>query len=230
MPDSGLNLDEFDLDIESSKSSTSKGKSSPKEDSKPKSNRPEIPKVREEERLFVEYLVKELKKNWDRASGILTNLKNSKVFDITGDPSENKNIIGNLHRDFEQEVFHGVEDISSKFKEITAFPKTITSYSMYYNKSQKDKLLLVGNDRAKLDMILSWEMQSGISNQLKKFGKMMSELMYLINQKSASGLLKSLNPQQHKLFEDAKTSALFCLGEVDALRRLVEKWQAVNFE
>ncbi len=229
MPD-GLDLDDFDLDIDSS---SSVSKSSPRKDSETKekaNSGVKIPTVREEERAFIQYIVKDLEKNWHRANGVLTNLKNSKVFDITGDPSENKNIIGNIQRDFEQEVLHGIDNILAKYKEITTYPKSISSYTMNYNRVQKDKLLLAVTDRAKLDMILSWEMQSNIVNQLKNFGKKMSELMYLINEKSASGLIKALNPQQQKLFEDAKTSALFCLGEVDSLRRNVEKWQAVKFE
>lgn len=224
MTEDGLNLDDFDLDIDSS---TSSSKSEHKEKEK---SGVKIPAVREEERAFIQYIVKELEKNWHRANGVLTNLKNSKVFDITGDPSENKNIIGNIQRDFEQEVLQGIDNILAKFKEITTYPKSISSYTMNYNRIQKDKLLHAITDRAKLDMILSWEMQSNILNQLKNFGKKMSELMYLINEKSASNLIKALNPQQQKLFEDAKTSALFCLGEIDSLRRNVEKWQAVKFE
>lgn len=228
MPD-GLNLDDFDLDIDSTASSRSPVQKSAEKVEKVDTG-VKIPAVREEERPFIQYLVKELEKNWNRANGILTNLKNSKVFDLTGDPSENKNIVGNIQRDFEQEILSGIDNILTKFKEITTYPRSVSSYTMNYNRIQKDKLLLAITDRAKLDMILSWEMQSNILNQLKKFGKKMSELMYLINEKASSGLLKTLNPQQQKLFEDAKTSALFCLGEVDTLRRNVEKWQAVKFD
>ncbi len=227
MPD--LNLDDFDLDIQSSVSRSKEPGTSEKPESESKSTI-KIPATRDEERVFIQFVVKELEKNWDRASGVLTNLKNSKVFEITGDPSENHNIMGNLQRDFEQEILHGIDTIVAKYKELTTYPKSISSYSMNYNRAMKDKLQTFVTDRAKLDYILSLEMQATVLNQLNKFGKMMSELMFLINQKTASGTLKTLNHHQQKMFDDAKTSSLFCLGEIDQLRRAIEKWQMVKYE
>ncbi|MCB1141170.1 MAG: hypothetical protein H7A24_01735 [Leptospiraceae bacterium] len=218
----GMNLDDFDLNIETTKSTSGQTK----EETVVSTGKEIIPPTnREEEKLFIQDILKLLLKNWDRINAALTNLKNSKIFDITGDPSENRNIIANIQRDFEQDIYDQIEKLEYKHKEISSHPKSLSFYTLNYTKLQKEVLKGILNDKGKMDQILSWEMQLGFTNFVSKFGKMISELLNLMNMKTTQGHIKALNSAQQQMFEDAKQVSVMCIQDIDIIRRNVEEWK-----
>lgn len=177
-----------------------------------------------DERRYIFDLLKCIEKNKDRIISTLLNVQNSRVFDITGDPSENKNVISNFNRDFESEIFRIIEGFQNRFKEITAFPKATHHYSMNYTVIQKDFLTSLESDKHRLDYILRWEMQEPCLILIKKFAKMVTNVLTVLNAKSEEQV-KSLSYQQQTLFKDSKSAAVYCLNDLDFLKRSIENWK-----
>ena len=163
----------------------------------------------------------------DRILSTLANVKNSRIFELTGDPSENKNIVSNFTREFESEVFHILENLHNRFKEITSFPKSINHYSMNYSYVQKDFLATLENDKLRLDYVLRWEIQEPSLLLVKKFAKMVIDLLGVLNKKEEDQI-KTLSFQNQTLFRDSKSAALYCLNDLDFLKRSIENWIRSN--
>lgn len=177
-----------------------------------------------DERRYIFDLLKNIEKNKDRIVSTLLNVQNSRVFELTGDPSENKNIVSNFTRDFESEVFRIIENFQNRFKEITSYPKTTHHYSMSYSLAQKDFLSGLESDKQRLDYILRWEMQEPALILIKKFAKMVTNVLTVLNAKEEDQI-KTLSYQQQTLFRDSKTAALYCLNDLDFLKRSIENWK-----
>ncbi|HMV41073.1 MAG TPA: hypothetical protein PK079_08195 [Leptospiraceae bacterium] len=182
------------------------------------------PRSAADERRYIFDLLKAIDKNKDRVVSILTNVQNSRIYELTGDPSENKNIISNFTREFEGDIFRILENLQNKFKEITSFPKTTHHYSMNYTVLQKDFLAKLETDKAKFDYILRWDFQEPTLILIKKFAKMVTDLLNVLNKKEEDQI-KTLSFQQQTLFRDAKIAGVYCLNDLDFLKRSVESWK-----
>lgn len=180
-----------------------------------------------DDKRYIFDLLKCIDKNKDRILSTLANVKNSRIFELTGDPSENKNIISNFTREFESEIFRILENLQNRFKEISSFPKSINHYSMNYTLSQKDFLSGLENDKSRLDYILRWEVQEPSLLLVKKFAKMVTDLLGVLNKKEEDEI-KTLSFQNQTLFRDSKSAAVYCLNDLDFLKRSIEKWIRSN--
>ncbi|MCX7999485.1 MAG: hypothetical protein N3A69_11140 [Leptospiraceae bacterium] len=217
MPQEGFNLDDFDLDISSTNFELNSSNS--------KSKEVKIPTNYEDEKNFVKQLLSRLEKNVERVETILTNLKYSRAFELGDESSQNKNSLENTAKELEELGEKELEELKQFLKDFTTMPRAISSYANRYTPVQKEKLRLKPTETEKYQLIFEWEMQEKLFEYLKNFGKLMIELMNLMNQKSSSGDLKVLDYRSQKMFEDAKTASLFAMGEIDQIRREVEKWK-----
>lgn len=216
-PDSGDSEDAFgdiDLNIENTTSVTKKTFD----------NSLVSPVSLADERRYIFDLLKCIEKNKDRIVSILLNVQSSRIFELTGDPSENKNVISNFTRDFESEIFRIIENFQNRFKEITSFPKATHHYSMNYSLAQKDFLTTLETDKLRLDYILRWEMQEPCLLLIKKFAKMVTSVLTVLNTKEEEQI-KTLTYQQQTLFKDSKSAAIYCLNDLDFLKRSIENWK-----
>jgi hypothetical protein len=219
MPDEDLSFDDFDLNIESVPSSREPKPQNPLDKSR------KTPVTELEQQNFAISIQKDIEKNWERLSAIINNLKSSRIFEVTEDTSENHNLIGNVERDFEDEILRGIKLLESRYKELTSQYKPIGSYIANYPRSRKEKLLTYSTEKEKMFCIFAWEMQDEFLSFLNKFSKMLTELMTLMNQRGTSSALKAIHYHGQRMFEDAKTSCLFTMGEIDVLRKDITKWQ-----
>jgi hypothetical protein len=188
-------------------------------------NKLHAPSLISEEKMYISELLKLLQKDKERIISTITNLKNSRIFEFTEDPSENKNILSNFLRDFESEVFRYIEVNQTKYKELVTFPKSINHYSMNYARTQKDLLLSQENDDRRYELILRWEMQDSNLNIIQKFSRLSIELLNILNKKTEQDL-KKLNSIQETQFKDAKTALIFCLDDLSHLRKTLEIWKS----
>ncbi|MBK8396780.1 MAG: hypothetical protein IPL26_16315 [Leptospiraceae bacterium] len=177
-----------------------------------------------DERRYITDLIKSIQKNKDRIVSTLANVKNSRIFELTGEPADSKNTMSNLSREFDSEVYRIIDNLQNRFKEISNFPKSINHYSMNYSLKQKDFLATLENDKIRLDYILRWEMQEPSLLLIKKFAKMVSNLLAVLNTKEDEQI-KSLSFQQQSIFRDSKSAAEYCLNDLDFLKRSVENWE-----
>lgn len=177
-----------------------------------------------DERRYIFDLLKSIEKNKDRIVSTLLNVQNSRAFELTGDPTENKNVVSNFSRDFDSEIFRIIENFQNRFKEITSYPKSTHHYSMNYSLAQKDFLTSLESDKQRLDYILRWEIQEPALLLIKKFAKMVTNVLTVLNAKEEDQL-KTLSYQQQTLFRDSKTAALYCLNDLDFLKRSIENWK-----
>ena len=95
---------------------------------------------------------------------------------------------------------------------------------MNYTVIQKDFLTSLESDKHRLDYILRWEMQEPCLILIKKFAKMVTNVLTVLNAKSEEQV-KSLSYQQQTLFKDSKSAAVYCLNDLDFLKRSIENWK-----
>ncbi|EQA34972.1 hypothetical protein LEP1GSC047_1934 [Leptospira inadai serovar Lyme str. 10] len=159
----------------------------------------------------------------ERIESVLNNIRNSKIFEATGDPSENKNIIGNLNREYDLEFFQKLDKILNYHKELTSFPRSITYYVAKYESGRKQALQSRSGDHEKLQLVIRWEMQEMLLSLTKKLKKMMLDTLNVLNTKNDNHL-KQIAYNQQQMFKDARNALLYCSEDVGALLISLQKW------
>ena len=209
-----ISLDDFDLNIDDSKSEVKIIQND---------NEFKLPTNIADEKFFLSNILKSLSKNKDRITATIVNLKNSRIFELTGDPSENKNILSNISRDFDSDIFRPLENYSNKLKEILTYPKSINHYSMNYTRTQKDLLASLASNETRFEYVLRWELQVNLGVFSNKFSRMTNELLDLLNTKTEMEI-KKLNSIQEQQFRDGKIAIVICLDDLTYLRRIIDLW------
>lgn len=176
------------------------------------------------ERTKIEEMMKELETAKNRINSVLINIKSSRIFEITGDPSENQNIIGNLTRDFDVEAFQILDKLSNYLKELVSFPRAINYYTAKFERSKKDELKNAGNEKEKLNLVIRWEMQEGFTLILDKLKSLTLNLLNVMNLKTDNHL-KQLQYSNQLMFTDAKNASVYCSQDLDRLIRDLENWK-----
>jgi hypothetical protein len=176
------------------------------------------------ERTRIEEMMKELETAKNRINSVLTNIKSSRIFEVTGDPSENQNIIGNLTRDFDVEAFQILDKLSNYLKELVSFPRAINYYTAKFERSKKDELKNAGNEKEKLNLVIRWEMQEGFTLILDKLKSLTLNLLNVMNLKTENHI-KQLQYSNQLMFTDAKNATVYCSQDLDRLIRDLENWK-----
>lgn len=172
----------------------------------------------------IEQMMKELETVKNRINSVLINIKSSRIFEITGDPSENQNIIGNLTRDFDVEAFQNLDKLSNYLKELISYPRAINYYTAKFERSHKDELRDAKSEKEKLDLVIRWEMQEGFTLCLEKLKALILSLLNVLNMKSDTHIKQLQYPNQ-LMFTDAKNAAIYCSQDVERLIRELEEWK-----
>lgn len=172
----------------------------------------------------IEEMMKELEVVKNRINSVLINIKSSRIFEITGDPSENQNIIGNLTRDFDVEAFQNLDKLSNYLKELISYPRAINYYTAKFERSRKDDLREARSEKEKLDLVIRWEMQEGFTLCLDKLKVLILSLLNVLNMKSDTHIKQLQYPNQ-LMFTDAKNAAIYCSQDVERLIRELEDWK-----
>ncbi|RHX85183.1 LIC_10450 family protein [Leptospira stimsonii] len=172
---------------------------------------------------IVEKRISDLMKIKERIHSVLNNLQNSKIFEITGDPSENKNIIGNLNREFDIEFFQKLDKILNYHKELTTYPRSVNYYTAKYESSRKQLLLSKTPDSEKLKLVTLWEMQEMMLGLIQKLKKMVLNTLNVLNTKNDNHI-KQLAYNQQQMFRDSRTALLYCSEDISSLLISLERW------
>ncbi|AOP32763.1 hypothetical protein A0128_02075 [Leptospira tipperaryensis] len=172
---------------------------------------------------IIEKRISDLTKIKERIHSVLNNLQNSKIFEITGDPSENKNIIGNLNREFDIEFFQKLDKILNYHKELTTYPRSVNYYTAKYESSRKQLLQSKTLDSEKLKLVTLWEMQEMMLGLIQKLKKMVLNTLNVLNTKNDNHI-KQLSYNQQQMFRDSRTALLYCSEDISSLLISLERW------
>lgn len=175
------------------------------------------------ETKYIEDSVQQFQKIKDRIESVLNNIRNSKIFEATGDPSENKNIVGNLAREFDIEFFQKLEKILNYHKELTSYPRSITYYVAKYESYRKQALQSKTSDLEKLKLVIRWEMQELLLDLARKLKKMVLNALNVLNTKNENHL-KQVAYNQQQMYKDARSALLYCSEDIGALLISLQKW------
>ncbi|PJZ69781.1 hypothetical protein CH373_10895 [Leptospira perolatii] len=175
------------------------------------------------EAKFIQDIVKEFNRVRERIESVLNNIRNSKVFEVTGDPSENKNIIGNMNREYDIEFFQKFDKAVNYYKELTSFPRSITYYISKYESSRRQELQSRSTDQDRLSLVIRWEMQEMLSSLAIKLKKMILNTLNALNTKNENHL-KQVPYNQQQMFRDARSALLYCSDDITALVISLQKW------
>ncbi|EMJ94377.1 LIC_10450 family protein [Leptospira alstonii] len=171
----------------------------------------------------IEKRISELTKIKERIHSVLNNIQNSKIFEFTGDPSENKNIIGNLNREFDLEFFQKLDQILNYHKELTTYPRSVNYYISKYESSRKQILQSKNTDAEKLKLVTLWEMQEMMLSLVQKLKKMVLNALNVLNTKNENHI-KLLPYNQQQMFRDSKTALLYCSEDISSLLISLGQW------
>ncbi|MGJ4786991.1 hypothetical protein EHQ52_09905 [Leptospira koniambonensis] len=175
------------------------------------------------ETKYIEDSVQQFQKIKDRIESVLNNIRNSKIFEATGDPSENKNIVGNLAREFDIEFFQKLDKILNYHKELTSYPRSITYYIAKYESHRKQALQSKTSDIEKLKLVIRWEMQELLLDLTRKVKKMVLNALNVLNTKNENHL-KQVAYNQQQMYKDARSALLYCSEDIGGLLISLQKW------
>lgn len=175
-------------------------------------------------RGLIDHFIKMLGTYKERANAIIKNLQASRIFEITGDPSENKNIVGNLAREFEAQVFEALDKMIDLHKEMSSYPRPITYYISKAPADKREEMKLIESDKDKLDNLHLFEMQKHAETIIKDLKKLSLQLMNILNLK-ADTQVKQLQYPNQLMYVDAKTASLYFSQDLDKSIMEVENWK-----
>ncbi|TGN19472.1 LIC_10450 family protein [Leptospira idonii] len=174
--------------------------------------------------VLVEHFIKVLGTYKERANAIIKNLQSSRIFEITGDPSENKNIVGNLAREMEAQVFEVIDKMIDLHKEMTSYPRPITYYISKAPADKREEMKTIDSDKEKLDNLHLFEMQRFTEIIVRDLKKLSLQLMNILNLKSDSQVKQLQYPNQ-LMYVDAKNASLYFSQDLDKTIMEVDNWK-----
>lgn len=231
------NLKNYDIDLDTNKPSKGSDPSNSPSTSQDSNKSPAPDPIQEKwkdktERDKIDAMLKKIEETRARVNAVLVNIKSSRIFEITGDPSENQNIIGNLTREFDVEVFQHIDAATNYLKELTFYPRAISYYTAKFERSRRKELANT-DDKQKLHLVIRWEMQEAFTKILENLKALIVSLLEVLNMKSESQI-KQLQYMNQMLFRNAKDASVFISHDVDKLIKELEDWKyetaSVNYE
>ncbi|XDD46970.1 hypothetical protein AB3N60_02435 [Leptospira sp. WS39.C2] len=160
----------------------------------------------------------------ERITAIIRNLQSSRIFELTGDPSENKNIVGNFSREMEATVFESIDKMIDLHKEMTSYPRPITYYISKAPVEKREEMKLIESDKEKLNNLHLFEMQRHTDVIIKELKKMSLQLLNILNLKNDIQV-KQLQYANQLMFVDAKNASLYFAQDLDKTILEIEHWK-----
>ena len=151
---------------------------------------------------------------------ILNNLNGSRIYEHSGAERE---IIPDLNRKLDVEVFQEIERAEKYFRELTLYPRPISYYSGKYDKTRPGILKKIDSNEEKMNRLIKWEMEAIFFDLLTQVKNGILNLLEKINLKSEDQISKlAYNNQQ--IFRDAKNAAILCYNEITGMIAINDKW------
>lgn len=169
-------------------------------------------------------IIKSIETMNERILAGINDVKTSRIFEITGDPSENRNIMGNFTREFHADVLEETQRIREKYDEILSYPREIRHYAAKYHIGRRNLLDCLKTNTEKYDRILHWELTDRLAENLLNLRKMVYTLLNLLNTRKETESELTDNLEQ-ELFKEAKNSILSCIQSISMMEEKLKKWQ-----
>ena len=160
----------------------------------------------------------------ERITAIIRNLQSSRIFELTGDPSENKNIVGNFSREIDATVFEAIDKMIDLHKEMTSYPRPITYYISKSPVEKREEMKLIESDKEKLNHLHLFEMQRHTDVIIKDLKKLSLQLLNILNLKNEIQV-KQLQYANQLMFVDAKNASLYFAQDLDKTILEIEHWK-----
>lgn len=160
----------------------------------------------------------------ERITAIIRNLQSSRIFELTGDPSENKNIVGNFSREIDATVFEAIDKMIDLHKEMTSYPRPITYYISKAPVEKREEMKLIESDKEKLNNLHLFEMQRHTDTIIKDLKKLSLQLLNILNLKNDIQV-KQLQYANQLMFVDAKNASLYFAQDLDKTILEIEYWK-----
>ncbi|TGN04773.1 LIC_10450 family protein [Leptospira bandrabouensis] len=172
----------------------------------------------------IEDFIKLLTTYRERVTAIIRNLQSSRIFELTGDPSENKNIVGNFAREMEAQVFEAIDKMVDLHKEMTSYPRPITYYISKAPAEKREEMKFIESDKEKLNRLHLFEMQRLSDIIVKDFKKLSLQLLNILNLKNDIQV-KQLQYANQLMYVDAKNASLYFAQDLDKTILDIENWK-----
>ncbi|MEM7184906.1 MAG: hypothetical protein AAF518_28690 [Spirochaetota bacterium] len=173
---------------------------------------------------YLNEIIKSLETMNERILSALDDVEVSNIFLLTGDPSENKNIIGNFKREFSHDIVFETNSIREKYNEILSYPREMKYYVAQYSLGKQSILHQMPNDDERYNRILRWELTERLQQNSLSLRKMLYNLLTILNMKKENESELTDNAKR-ELFQGAKNSILFCIQGISVAEEKLQNWQ-----
>jgi len=158
-----------------------------------------------------------------RVDYILKNLRESQIFEATGDPSENQDIVGNFRREYDFHVGKEIKDALKIHEEILSNPRPLIFYLSKITTDQKNEIESIEDEKQKFFALHSIEMKKTIPKCFQITKIFVSQLLSIFNLKSESQI-RQLQFLNQELYRDSKNAVIFFTQELDKVMVDVKNW------
>ena len=183
---------------------------------------PETPNENYKQHAEIE--LKKLKNIKSRILHIINNLDKSKIYDNS---SAERNIISDLNREIDMEIFQKMDQAEKTFNELTLYPRPISYYITKYEKTRHAELKNIDSNIEKMNRMIKWEMETIFYELFEQINLKVITLLQKENLKNEEQISR-LAHQNQQIFRDAKSATILCYKEISAMISLNDKWIKID--
>ncbi|HSV98080.1 MAG TPA: hypothetical protein VLM75_14255 [Spirochaetota bacterium] len=165
---------------------------------------------------FINHCLEMMRTHRDRLSGIMMNIKNSKVIPET--ERMDASTLAGIFRNMDIDGIRRIEKVIDNHRELTNYPRSLSYYQSKLDTAGRDIFEALGDDGRRTRFIFFTEMHGSIRHLYRSLLKAVRDLEFFLSEKDVESV-KHLTFAEKQQFQDAMTSIQNTLREITAILR-----------
>lgn len=165
---------------------------------------------------FINRCLELMKTHRDRLSGIMMNIKNSKVIPET--ERMDASTLAGIFRNMDIDGIRRIEKVIDNHRELTNYPRSLSYYQSKLDTAGRELFEALGDDGRRTRFIFFSEMHGSIRHLYRSLLKALRDLEFFLSEKDVEGM-KHLTFAEKQQFQDAMTSIQNTIREISAVLR-----------
>jgi len=165
---------------------------------------------------FINRCLELMKTHRDRLSGIMMNIKNSKVIPET--ERMDASTLAGIFRNMDIDGIRRIEKVIDNHRELTNYPRSLSYYQSKLDTAGRELFEVLGDDGRRTRFIFFSEMHGSIRHLYRSLLKALRDLEFFLSEKDVEGM-KHLTFAEKQQFQDAMTSIQNTIREISAVLR-----------
>ncbi|MCU0844290.1 MAG: hypothetical protein MUC76_05120 [Spirochaetes bacterium] len=165
---------------------------------------------------FINRCLEMMKTHRDRLSGIMMNIKNSKVIPET--ERMDASTLAGIFRNMDIDGIRRIEKVIDNHRELTNYPRSLSYYQSKLDTAGRDLFEALGDDGRRTRFVFFSEMHGSIRHLYRSLLKAVRDLEFFLSEKDVEGM-KQLTFAEKQQFQDAMTSIQNTIREITVILR-----------